>query len=105
MVYVESFFMIVRRETEKNFRETEHFILKYIIFIIFLLEIYYFRKKIYNFSYFTVKFSISRKFFFGTHSINNTVKLPKITGFVEGESSASVLSDITEAGLQKLRVQ
>lgn len=35
-------------------------------------------------------------------STNNTVRLPKITGFVEGASGVSSLGDLTEAGLPNL---
>ncbi|MCR5266796.1 MAG: hypothetical protein K6E29_09440 [Cyanobacteria bacterium RUI128] len=36
-------------------------------------------------------------------SVNNTVRLPKITGFVEGASGVSVLGDLTEAGLPNIK--
>ncbi len=35
-------------------------------------------------------------------SVNNTVRLPKITGFVEGASSVSNLGDLVEAGLPNI---
>ena len=36
------------------------------------------------------------------NSVNNTVRLPKITGFVEGASGVSSLGDLTEAGLPNI---
>lgn len=36
------------------------------------------------------------------NSTNNTVRLPKITGFVEGASGVSTLGDLTEAGLPNI---
>lgn len=35
-------------------------------------------------------------------SINNTVRLPKITGFIEGASGTTTLGDVTEAGLPNI---
>lgn len=35
-------------------------------------------------------------------SVDNTVRLPKITGFVEGASGTSTLGDLTEAGLPNI---
>lgn len=35
-------------------------------------------------------------------SVNNTVRLPKITGFVEGASGVTTLGDLTEAGLPNI---
>ena len=35
-------------------------------------------------------------------SVNNTVRLPKITGFVEGASGVATLGDLTEAGLPNI---
>ena len=35
-------------------------------------------------------------------SVNNTVRLPKITGFVEGASGVSTLGNLTEAGLPNI---
>lgn len=36
------------------------------------------------------------------NSTNNTVRLPKITGFVEGASGTATLGDVTEAGLPNI---
>lgn len=36
-------------------------------------------------------------------SVNNTVRLPKITGFVEGTDGVATLGDLTEAGLPNLQ--
>lgn len=38
-------------------------------------------------------------------SVNNTVRLPKITGFVEGASGVSTLGNLTEAGLPNITGQ
>lgn len=38
-------------------------------------------------------------------SVNNTVRLPKITGFVEGASGIAMLGDLTEAGLPNITGQ
>lgn len=35
-------------------------------------------------------------------SVNNTVRLPKVTGFIEGASGASTLGNLTEAGLPNI---